>query len=527
MAEKDYLNLLKHISENVTSQKSEEEKGKILNEEFEQLNERKEEFISFVKKEYEEYPQDYLDLMVWLAQTTRNQYFIHEVNTCFLNKAFQENEDYFLRLKLKVLQWFSYFRANKAKNLEEDWLHYNYLKTELQNLLEMNYKKIPLEERDPKSIVIVTSTLLTKKHAPTILTLAFAKILKKNLGYNVYLVNAAEDMDETQLLEYGVPRCCLVRKGCELSLNGNFEYHYEGEVFEGYQVIMNRENIPEMKNLMQSIYEKKPYCVWHFGGIPTFATAMEQFTTVLYTTVNMRYAAVPANIIVNYFGEANSAMRNEKEFLQEKGIVIKDITFAAECEPASGLFHKADFGIPEESFCIGVVGNRPQYDCSQDYLKILKDVIEKYEQAHLIFIGKMPEEFQAELCKILGNEEKLHFLGYQKQFEEAIELQDLFVDPLHNGGATGGTLSLRAGIPVVCVKGGDVSSYVGKDFSCDILEEYPELIQKYIEDKAFYKKQSEHAVEVYRQIIGDDEDKAKTLQGIMDAVAEREKSWKK
>jgi len=79
-------------------------------------------------------------------------------------------------------------------------------------------------------------------------------------------------------------------------------------------------------------------------------------------------------------------------------------------------------------------------------------------------------------------------------------------------------MNLQEGIPVVSLKVGDIAACVGEDFQCESLEEYPVLIQRYMEDSDFYAAQSKKAVEVFQSLLVEEEEVAQQVGEILEQV---------
>lgn len=438
---------------------------------------------------------------------------------CIVPKSIREKQDLFLCLELKYQHMARCFTEGKRVHIADNWEQAEYLIDAMKQFLGMNKRKIPVQERDHNLVVMATTQLLGPKHAPTRILLEMSRILEIYLKKKVILLTEIKECDAEACIQAELKEIVMISFREELY--GRFEYPYKECCFSGYQIQLKRENMQEMQQLMQKLYDYKPYCVWCFGGMPAFAGAMKQFTTMIYMQFMEGYPGMPADLVVNYFERASFVYPQEKAFLIAKGVKVQEIRIGlSSYKKSKGLYRRGDFGIPEEAFCIGIAGNRLERDCTDEFLDMLGQVIHRNttKKAWLIFIGGISREFGIKVMESTKENSCIRFFGYCPEFADAIALTDLVVATpgLGNGGT--GVTALQEGIPVISLEVGDIASCVGKEFQCQSLEEYPGLIQKYMEDLDFYKAQSEKAVEVFQSLLVDDETVAQQVQEVLEQV---------
>ena len=437
----------------------------------------------------------------------------------FLPKIIREKQDLFKCLELKFQYTAGCFANGVRGNIAQDWEQAISLIEAMQQLLEIDKARIPVAERDDNLIVMTTTQLLSPEHAPTRILLEMSRILEVYLNKRVFLISEIKEYDVYSCIKAGLKNHYKLIYTKEF--NGEFVYHYKECCFSGYQIRLKSENILEMKQLMQKLYTYKPYCVWCFGGIPAFAGVMKQFTSMIYTQFMEGYPGMPADMVVNYFEHASANYPQEKEFLTTRGVKVQEIRIGLPSyQKAKGLYQRSNIGISEDAFCIGIVGNRLERDCTDDFLNMLGQVLHnnKSNKIWLVFIGGASNEFAMKVAEKTKEIEHLRFLGYCEEFADAIALTDLVVATpgLGNGGT--GVTALQEGIPVVSLKVGDIAACVGEDFQCESLEEYPALIQRYMEDSDFYAAQSKKAVEVFQSLLVEEEEVAQQVGEILEQV---------
>lgn len=479
---------------------------------------RLDEFIHFLSMEYGDNSTFYISLLKFLAIMTDENEIVCELIHSMALEALNGEEDYFEILTLKNQFISDAFHLGKRPDIYEDWEFATYFRDEMQKQLGMSFRKIPAHERNRDYVIIATTQFLGMEHAPTRFVYEFCRLIENFLHKEVFLISEKQETDIQLLLRKDI-HLEWIRKWNYLDMSGRFSYKANGYEIEGYQVLLKKENLIEMQKLVKEIYDRKPYCVWCFGGIPAFASAMQQFTTLIYMGFNQGYPGIPADIVVNYFPDSPIENRDEREFLLQHDVEVKDIEFTFQYADTEEVFQRCDYQIPDAVFCMAIVGNRIESDCTDSFLNVLKQVMENESECYAVFIGDTDEEFENRVKEKLACPDRIRFLGQQaneRLLRKAIAITDLFVNPPRIGGGTGGILAMKEGKPIVTLNMRDVASFAGKKFFCERLEEYSALIRKYINDPDFYHTQSRNAQRRDEELRTSDEKIADMIAGVLE-----------
>lgn len=478
---------------------------------------------AFKKIKEEEYVEGFIDFLWEVTGGNPQQMLVLANALCFitwdewsyslkidtlLRQKLDKNENYYLVLQLKKQQDISYSLLHRKRAFIDEWNINLYFQKGIQNQLQMDFDKIPVSKRQQDFAVIVTTQLLGYNHMPTKMTLEFCKVFEKQLKMKVLLVCAMESVCEENLKKFGISEGYQVN---HFSGHGFFKVPYKECKIECYQLFLEEETKKEQQDLMRMIYEKKPLFVWQFAGIPSFGSAMQQFTSYFYTKMTQGYPAVPADLIINYFQDTRKHHPDTLKMLQEKGVSVADMFFTFMRSPSKGLLNRSQFKIPEDGFCLGVAGNRLAQECTDQFLQILSRVLEQEANVFLVFIGGADQTLIDDIQRKIKVENRCFFLGFQSNPEEALALIDLYVDLPHQGGGYMGTSALSEGKPVICLKGGDVSAKAGEEFWCDSLDEYENEILRYKKDAAYYEMKSKAARNRIESIMLNEEELAKVI----------------
>ncbi len=455
-----------------------------------------------------------------LTETTESDIVSNTDWTAYLlDRAVREKRELFSCLLLKQQLLFYHFMQGVRMDIEKDWMQEEYLYQEMCRRMEMDVSKIPAEERNNDLVIMVSTQLLEPKHAPTRILLELARILEVYLHKKIMLVSEILETDGEFCNKNGLTKKYGLNYRKEL--NGTFVYPYKECTFSGYQIVLRPDHMEEMKRLIRQIYGLKPYCVWCIGGMPVFAGAMKRFTTMMYTSCVEGYAGIPSDMVVNYFDRAPVVYPKEQKFLLEHGVKIANIRIGlSSYHKSGGIYKRSDFSIPDDAFCIGIAGNRLEQDCTDLFLDVLRQAVKMQTSRRiwLIFIGHINEKAQEKITAQTQAGGCIRFLGYCSEFADAIALIDVLAaaPALGNGGA--GVTALNEGKPVVSLETGDIASCVGEEFQCHTLEEYPDRIRRYVEDQAYYDRQSQKAVQVFESLLVDDQTIASQLQDVLEQV---------
>lgn len=477
-------------------------------------------FFLYLREEYCDDRELYKILLRYLCEFAKEDEIIYELLYCMRNDALVNNEDaYYIR------QWNQQyvakgFHLGRHWNIEEDWNMFTYIRERVRQKYNCCHEFIPAEKRDEGFIVVATNQLLGINHAPTKFVFEFCRIIETVLKKKVLLINEVLVTDIEYLQKNGLKLEWIRWNNYLEEATGDFTYEYNGYKVAGYQILLKDNSFSEMEMLVNSIFEKRPYCVWCFGDNLIFSNLCQQFTTLVYTAFNQGYPGVPADIVVNYFKRSSVENLEEKRFLEEHNVKVKDIEFVFDYPVAQGEISREDIGIPQNAFCIGVIGNRLASVCDTAFLEILHNVMCQEEKIYIVFIGGTDEEFEKRVNEQLLYPERICFMGYQKKLQEAVNILDIFVNPIQLGGGTGGILALNEGKPIITAANGDVASFAGEEFICEGLDAYEELILRYSRDKEFYREKSALARQKAEKMCTTDNEMAEIIKGIFDLVAE-------
>lgn len=386
---------------------------------------------------------------------------------------------------------------------------YKKIMFELRKELGMRYRYIPYQNRK-KTVIIVVSQLVNKLHAPTKKTMSIVHYLKQ-LGYKVYVYVSFYWGEEGQNDWY-------IERSFRNFKHESGAYHIKDTELEGYNMVLNPSTyILEIRDLLGRIWDEAPEYVLELGDEILVADLCRDFTTVVTMTFSKAVPVTSAPIIARYFSYSEEEDAQYHRCLEENQIVI-DVKHTDQYTldmPKQVCLHKSDFGIPEQCFTIIIAGNRLDTEISDSFLKIIYQILEKSQQIVIACIGNC-DELQLRIAD--QYKERVFFLGNAAYFRETIAIGDLFLNPPRQGGGTGGFFAIMEQIPVITLDHCDVAD-VGKEFTCESIEEMPQLVERYYLDHNFMKRQKEVCLENAKKLL--DVDSVENFRKLCNVVKEQ------
>lgn len=367
--------------------------------------------------------------------------------------------------------------------------HNNIIK--IKNRLECANEYIALDRRNEKKIVIVCRQLLNELHAPTLIIVNMCKWLEK-LGYEMYIViNYMGEMQaELSDVCYGTLIDNNISKNTDL-----INYEISDINLKVYNLVFHKDNFYTLaQQSVELIRKLNPKFIISVGGDNLIADLVNKVTTVCSMSCTSNPVITGSNIHINAF------MRNELDtygkYFDDKEAVF-NVPIVYEKNEKINKKNKEEYGISKDTFVILIVGNRLDSEISDEFLSIMDNIYEKNRKIQYVFIG----ECSLLEKKIKCGEYKFNylFIGYVTDLVNVMSIGDLYMNPPRMGGGTSATMALRNEIPIITLENCDVALR-GKEFTCKSVSEYIYLVDKYIHDDMFMKKQRECCIESYKRM---------------------------
>lgn len=452
-------------------------------------------FYDYMKREFQNEHDMYILLLSVLYHATIEGSIMTEI----LSYLCQNEMDIYTKLGIRTqIEAYMFRNSNAESNYRLRRKLQQQLVKQYEDLLDMQMPYIHLSERNHNRIVIITNQLLEDLHAPTNLTKEICYVLQK-LQMDVLLVVAYEEADSSLGQVWFEPLTLYYIK----EYNGNFITERYGEEIKGYQIIINRDNINEIKELIMKLYEFNPLCVWYMGNLSIFPDLLKRYTTELAMTFGNGYAISEAQIMISYLNTQSLEIKDMETFLTMNDQHAVQYKLRIPINLSKEEYSKKQFGFCDDDFLIAIAGNRLDSEITSEFLQVLKSILEFDAKISIVFIGCYNN--YKEIIKDELFNKRTSFLGYRNDLLGVLSIMNLFVNPPRKGGGTGAIYSIYSGVPVVTLDDCDVAACVTPEFICTDLEEMQHVIKRYITDPEFYQFQSERAKLIDKNLSNMDE----------------------
>ena len=339
--------------------------------------------------------------------------------------------------------------------------------------LEKNIVKIPSQERNKDTIMVMAVQFLDNKHAPTKTVIERIKILRM-LGKRVVFVNTAE--------------ICLMNGYLPVYMIDGASYFEKYDTFNEIEIsgelvpfvqVPKRLSLPDKIQMIADVVNKiKPYYILSVGNGSLLADLCGNI--VPCASMAVVFSSIPkTKNKMKILGR--KLKEEEKELYIDDDIIESRFTF--ELKPQKESYSRKDKGLPESSFMLVVVGTRLQFDITDAFMYMLSDVCSK--GCYVVFAGIM-DNYNSLMEKYPVVSANSSFTGYCDDILALMEICDLYVNPDRTGGGFSIIEAFSKGKPGVYLKKGDVYTAGGEDFAVGNFDEMAKQILKYKDDKDYY-----------------------------------------
>lgn len=464
-----------------------------------------------ISTNFESDPQLHIFLLSTVLEATEDDEVLALIVNMLINSKLNINQSIYAYLQITRYN-FIHAASNSRYSLRRI-LHESIL-TRFKEKLSLQFKYRKLNERNSNRIVIVTGVILDINHAPTKKVLEHCYRLQKVLKKEILLVVCPIESTSENRLTWFNPINLLYHKDYE---NEFYSINYKNESIKTYQLAIKTESIHLFMNLISVIYDFNPLFILSMGSEYPWEDVMSQFTTVAVKEMSVHYPISEALILFCNKGVKPNIVETELNYLLKKGQIPLEYKIDVVLDDAKNLLQRNHLNIDENAFVLVIVGNRLDKEITEEYSDFLERLLEIDNRLNLAFIGEYNKYTLSDSKK-----DRVYYLGYQIDLSGAYHVTDLFLNPPRNGGGIGALLALYNGVPVVTLPNCDVASNVGKDFICDSYSEMYQIINRYLNDKEFYKDKQLKGLELTHKDQRDDAGLSEMINDIVKAVEQME-----
>ena len=342
--------------------------------------------------------------------------------------------------------------------------------------------KIPSQERDKNTVMVMVVQFLDNTHAPTKTAIERIKVLRM-MGKRVVLVNTAEIC-----LMNGYLPIYMIEGASYFEKYDTFnEIEIDGELILFVQVQKRLSLLDKIQLVVDVVNKIKPYYILSIGNGSILADLCGNI--VPCASMAVVFSSIPkTKNKMKILGR--KLKEEEKELYIDDDIIESRFTF--ELKPQKEHYSRKDKGLPKNSFILVVVGTRLQFDVTDAFMSILSDVCSK--GCYVVFAGIMDNysSLMENYPVIAANSS---FTGYCDDILALMEICDLYVNPDRSGGGFSIIEAFSKGKPGVYLRKGDVYTAGGEDFAVNSFDGMADQILKYKDNKDYYNRMAELAKE--------------------------------
>ena len=348
---------------------------------------------------------------------------------------------------------------------------------------------IPKKKRNKDLIFVFISQILGLNHGPTKTVLDRCYSLIKYLKKTVILINTRE-----LVTDKGIMALDDITFGNFIYEYNNLEkFKYKDICIPFYQPNCQMPDENECQDIVNLVRKYKPYMIYNIGGYSITADLCAQIVPMATISTSGNYSISKNKGTFFIMGRKPEQLDYDiiaKEGHPKESIIESKFTF--DLKKQTHNYTRMDFGIPEDKFVLTFIGGRLQNEADEKFIKVLDKLAKK--GCFIISIGGY--DVSEELIKKYPIfYENFKDLGYQDDILACIDLVDLYLNPVRQGGGTSAVECMFKEKPALSLKVGDVSMLLDESMLVDNYDEMIEVTLKCKEDKEFYDVMSKKAKE--------------------------------
>lgn len=422
-------------------------------------------------------------VLLWLSVLAKNiscDEFCNDLleYTLSVRKTFGIETQFFLYSQINgILFGKSYSIPENIESLWDQWLFeiVSYYRNELSDLLS----PIDVCDRNKNLVFVVSNQIIGINHSPTAAALQWCVCLLKQ-GKDVLLINSAECLSKVGAIPFMATAASYIKEYSDISF-----LEYDGYKIPFYQCPDSMPDRDILTILLQIVREERPEFIISMGDIifsdladkiiPVYSVGLSSDMPRRYTKYKSLYTILTDS---------------DKQWMQRTGFAEQSLVrtvFSFKLPDSCNAFARKDYDIPDDSFCMAVVGNRLDDELDDEFFDFIQEVL-KVENCFVCFVGGFDYESVTKKYPILSH--KSSWISYAKDLLGVMSLFDLYINPRRMGGGTSALYSMSQGKPVVTIEYGDVALNAGSEFCVNDYSEMIRVIKRYMEDESYYDHMS-------------------------------------
>jgi len=350
--------------------------------------------------------------------------------------------------------------------------------------LNMQEKFIPSQSRNSDIVFVFIAQFLSPRHAPSKIALDIIKSLCLLAKKQVVLIDTCELLPR---------RGAIPWYDSAFGTRGQFQTDtltYEGANFSYLQLSAGMPNKDEIIGIVDLIKNYKPYFAITVGESVTADICSQLIPNVVVPTI----ARLPHTLGQFRLADASILPDNcaIKSDLFYQGIVdFRVVPDIAENTQQGARMQQ----LPLQ---IAIVGNRLDAELDNTFFDFLLELMPL--PVYFVFVGEF-SQFPKWCLRYPVLQERATVLGYQSELVSALSQFDVFLNYPRMGGGNSALYAMRAGLPVLTLKQGDVYAVAGAAFGLNSYSEIKQELSRMTLDLTYLSLRAELARQKAAEII--------------------------
>ena len=330
--------------------------------------------------------------------------------------------------------------------------------------------------QNKKTILLVSSQILSANHSPTFLLLELYETLLE-LGFEVLVAQI-----QCYPPEYILPVIEPIKGNYLDTPEGLRIWNFDEKEIPIYNLAANHFKKDSLKDFFEILEKIQPGFMINIGGYNVFQEFIaSHIPSLIYTTSSMLVPS-PFSSLVSVFEKLSSTQIKALEDAKiDPKKYKKIVSQAAQVDSLFGkkTTSKSEFGYKAEEILLAVVSNRLDWEIGPDEIEFINKTLQIDPKIKFLLVGRCEDDLVTKIGRMCGP--RAEFLGPITEIKTFLSMIDFLVNTKRLGGGGAAATAIGHGTPVFSINYGDVTSLLPSEYLADNYEELLGLINFHLE----------------------------------------------
>ena len=330
--------------------------------------------------------------------------------------------------------------------------------------------------QNKKTILLVSSQILSANHSPTFLLLELYETLIE-LGFEVLIAQI-----QCYPPEYILPVIEPIKGNYLDTPEGLRIWDFDGKEIPVYNLAANHFKKSSLEDFLETLEKIQPGFMINVGGYNVFQEFIASYIpSLIYTTSSMLVPS-PFSSLVSVFEKLSSAQIKALEDAQiDPKKYKKMVSQAAQVDSLLGkkTTSKSEFGYKAEEILLAVVSNRLDWEIGPDEIEFINKTLQIDPRIKFLLVGRCEDKLVTKIGQMCGP--RAECLGPITEIKTFLSMIDFLINTKRLGGGGAAATAIGHGTPVFSINYGDVTSLLPSEYLADNYAELLGLITCHLE----------------------------------------------